>query len=87
VTLGSAFGEGEDSAESGAGTALAESMPFFTELSSALKEEDIGTIRRILNELEEKFFDNKTKEILNSVSNAVLMTEFEEAQNAIKELL
>jgi CheY-like chemotaxis protein len=67
----------------GAGEISAQYPVLFTELAEALKQEDIGLIHRILTELEEKPLDAKTKETINSISNAVLMTEFEDA---IKEI-
>jgi HPt (histidine-containing phosphotransfer) domain-containing protein len=57
----------------------AEYLPLFTELAEALKQEEIGTIHRILAELEENPLDAQTKKSLDEVSNAVLMSEFEEA--------
>ncbi|GHU42740.1 hypothetical protein FACS1894190_12430 [Spirochaetia bacterium] len=57
--------------------------PLFKELSQALKEEDIDNIRRIIVELEGKPMDVKTRDIINNVSNAVLMSEFEEALGAL----
>ncbi|AEF86047.1 sensor histidine kinase with ATPase domain, two fused [Treponema primitia ZAS-2] len=62
-------------------------IPLFTELAEVLEQENIGAIRRLLTELEEKPLDAKIKETINSVANAVLMTEFAEAIEALKELL
>ncbi|GHV41676.1 hypothetical protein AGMMS49546_18090 [Spirochaetia bacterium] len=70
----------------GSGESVDQYLPLFTELSGALEQEDIRTIRRILTELEGKSFDAKTKEILNTVSNDILMSEFEEAAEAFKVL-
>jgi CheY-like chemotaxis protein len=70
-----------------AATNLGESMPLFTELSSALEEEDIAAIRRILAELEERPFDSATKGILSDISNAVMMSEFEDAVKKVKSIL
>ncbi|GHV43880.1 hypothetical protein AGMMS49546_26790 [Spirochaetia bacterium] len=77
-------GEGTGGAETdAAGTYLF----LFAELASALEQEHIRTIRRILAELEDKPFDTQTKERINSISNAVIMSEFEEASAIIKELI
>ncbi|WP_010257426.1 ATP-binding protein [Treponema primitia] len=54
-------------------------LPLFEELAEALKQEEIGTIHRLLVELEAAPFDGKTREALAAVSNAVLMSEFQEA--------
>ncbi|GHV46868.1 hypothetical protein AGMMS49546_35660 [Spirochaetia bacterium] len=59
--------------------ALKRCIPLFGELSSALEQMDIGVIHRVLTELEDMPLDAKTQEIINGVSNAVLMSEFEEA--------
>ncbi|AEF85698.1 sensor protein GacS [Treponema primitia ZAS-2] len=62
-------------------------LPLFTDLRTALEQESIGTIRRILAELEAEPFDGKTREALTAVSDAVLMTEFAEAIDKIDILL
>jgi HPt (histidine-containing phosphotransfer) domain-containing protein len=54
-------------------------LPLFEELAEALKQEEIGTIHRLLVELEAAPLDGKTQEVLTAVSNAVLMSEFQEA--------
>ncbi|GHV82992.1 hypothetical protein AGMMS50212_03320 [Spirochaetia bacterium] len=61
--------------------------PLFTELLPALEQEDIAVIRRILSELETKPFDDQTKELINGVSNAVLMSDFEDALIAAKKII
>ncbi|WP_245534739.1 hybrid sensor histidine kinase/response regulator [Treponema primitia] len=70
----------------GAGEISAQYSVLFTELAEALKQEDIGLIHRILAELEKKPLEAKTKETISSISNAVLMTEFEEAIREIETL-
>ncbi|GHV41698.1 hypothetical protein AGMMS49546_18160 [Spirochaetia bacterium] len=96
LTLNADAGEGGAALSSGpggkgssdeAGKALAESLPRFRELASALEQEDIAAIRRTLGELETKAFDAQTRETLSAISNAVMMCEFEEALNTIKELI
>ncbi|GHV41680.1 hypothetical protein AGMMS49546_18100 [Spirochaetia bacterium] len=82
LAMEGAAGGAEVSAESAAA-----SLSLFTALASALEQEDIGKIRRILAELEQKPFDGKTKEIIGGVFDAVLMTEFEEALRIVKNLL
>ncbi|MFP3042872.1 ATP-binding protein [Treponema primitia] len=57
----------------------AEYLPLFTELKAALEQENIGTVRRLLTELEAAPLGEKTREVLTAVSNAVLMSEFQEA--------
>ncbi|WP_100217026.1 ATP-binding protein [Treponema primitia] len=58
---------------------VAEYLPRFTELKTALEQENIGTVHRLLAELEAAPLDGKTRETLAAVSNAVLMSEFQEA--------
>jgi len=61
--------------------------PLLTELETALKAQNAAEIDRILNELNQKQFDSKTREILDKISDDVLMTEFGNALKSIEELL
>jgi HPt (histidine-containing phosphotransfer) domain-containing protein len=61
-------------------------LPLITELLAALEREDVGTIRRLLLELEAAPFDGKTRELLTAVSNEVLMSEFAEAIEILTEI-
>jgi CheY-like chemotaxis protein/nitrogen-specific signal transduction histidine kinase len=58
-----------------------------TELKEAMEKENIETMDRILEELESKPFDGKTKQILAEISDAVLITEFKEAIEKVVVLL
>jgi CheY-like chemotaxis protein/nitrogen-specific signal transduction histidine kinase len=58
-----------------------------TELKGALGKENIETTDRIIEELENKPFDGKTKQILAAISDAVLMTEFKQAAEKVDVLL
>jgi signal transduction histidine kinase/CheY-like chemotaxis protein len=69
----------EPTETAGTGTSLSEHLSLITELKTALEKENIETVDRILAELEDKPFDGKTREALAAVSDAVLMTEFQEA--------
>jgi signal transduction histidine kinase/CheY-like chemotaxis protein len=62
-------------------------LPLFMELAEALKQKEVETIYRLLAGLEDKPFDGKIGEILMTVSDAVLMSEFEDALIAINELI
>ncbi|WP_010257709.1 hybrid sensor histidine kinase/response regulator [Treponema primitia] len=86
LTLNEATSSGEGKIQT-AGKIPDSCISLFRELAAALEQEQPGTIRRLLAELEEKPLDAKIKENLNSVANAVLMTEFGEAIKAVKELL
>jgi signal transduction histidine kinase/CheY-like chemotaxis protein/HPt (histidine-containing phosphotransfer) domain-containing protein len=63
----------------GPGASLSEHLALVMELKTALEKENIETVDRILAELEDKPFDEKTREALATISDAVLMTEFQEA--------
>jgi HPt (histidine-containing phosphotransfer) domain-containing protein len=65
-------------AAAGDNTAL---LPLLRELQAALESESGSEIDRVLEELSKKPLDAKTKEILEQISDQVLMAEFE---NAIK---
>jgi len=59
----------------------------FKELASALKSQHSADIDRILEELNQKTPDSKTKAALEKISDDVLMTEFDSAVKTIEELL
>jgi len=59
----------------------------FKELVSALKSQNPADIDRILDELNQKITDSKTKAALEKISDDILMTEFDSAIKTIEELL
>jgi signal transduction histidine kinase/CheY-like chemotaxis protein len=59
----------------------------FNELANAIKTKKSGDIDRLLEELNRKPLDAKTRETLNKISDEILMTEFDNALKIIKELL
>jgi len=61
--------------------------PLFEELAEALKKRKPVDIERIIAALNEKTLDMKTREALEKISDAVLMTEFDNALKIIEELL
>ncbi|GHV03818.1 hypothetical protein AGMMS50229_03820 [Campylobacterota bacterium] len=67
--------------------AIGDHSAVFNDLLNALTSEDIGAIRTLLNDLENQPFDQPTKELLNQISTAVLMTEFEEAAELVKRVV
>ncbi|GHV03814.1 hypothetical protein AGMMS50229_03810 [Campylobacterota bacterium] len=67
--------------------AIGDHSALFNDLLNALTSEDIGAIRTLLNDLENQPFDQPTKELLNQISTAVLMTEFEEAAELVKQIV
>ncbi|WP_010262296.1 ATP-binding protein [Treponema primitia] len=62
-------------------------LPLFTEMKAALEQENIDTIDRILEELESKSFDAKIAGIINTISDQVLMTEYQAAIKTIDTLI
>jgi CheY-like chemotaxis protein/HPt (histidine-containing phosphotransfer) domain-containing protein len=65
---------------------LSACLPLFAGLSKALKTQNLKDIDNILDELNRIPQDQKTKEILELISDQVLMTEFESAAKVIDEL-
>jgi two-component system, sensor histidine kinase and response regulator len=61
--------------------------PLFHELADAVKNKKSAVIDRLLEELSQKQMDLQTREILNKISDEVLMTEFDNALKIIEELL
>jgi len=59
----------------------------FNELADALKSQKISEIKRILSILNQQVNDSKYKEILEQISDQVLMTEFDSALKIIDEVL
>jgi len=58
-----------------------------TELAEALKSQNISEIDRILDDINREQLDTETKEILEKISDNVLMAEFDSALKAIEQLL
>jgi CheY-like chemotaxis protein len=61
--------------------------PKFTQLKTALEEKNMKEIDRLIRELEKTSLDKKAKEIVNGISDNVLMSEYKEAIQAVNELL
>jgi len=61
--------------------------PLFPELAEALKTQKISEIKRILNMLFQQTQDSKLKEILEQISDQVLMTEFDKAEKIVGGLI
>jgi len=62
-------------------------FPLFEELAGALKTQKISEIKRVLNMLFQQTQDSKLKEILEQISDQVLMTEFDKAAKIVEELV
>jgi HPt (histidine-containing phosphotransfer) domain-containing protein len=85
--LGQIFGKiGADKAQS-AKVDSSEYSPLLTKLAEALGSKNVTDADRILDELNKMPLDPKTKEILEHISDQILMTEFESAIKTIKELI
>jgi signal transduction histidine kinase/CheY-like chemotaxis protein len=59
----------------------------FKELADALKYQKISEIKRILNTLDQQTQDSGLREILEHISDQVLMTEFDSAVKIVEELI
>jgi signal transduction histidine kinase/CheY-like chemotaxis protein len=66
---------------------IASHSSLFEELAEALKSRNASKIEHILYELNQKPLDSKTREILEKISDDVLITEFDDALKTIEELL
>ena len=66
---------------------ISEFIPEFLELNEALKDKKISEIKRLLNTLNQRTQDSKLKEILEQISDQVLMTELDSAIKIIDGLL
>jgi len=62
-------------------------FPLFIKLTEALASQNLINIDRILFDLNKAPLDPRTKEILEHISDQILMTEFESAIKTIKELI
>ncbi|MDR0497963.1 MAG: Hpt domain-containing protein [Treponema sp.] len=62
-------------------------IPLFQKLDEALKSQNTTNIDRLLDELNEKPVDQKTKTALEQISDQVLMAEFNSAIKTIDELI
>jgi HPt (histidine-containing phosphotransfer) domain-containing protein len=60
--------------------------PLLSELETALKSGNVVEIDRVINELNQKPLDPKTKKALEQISDAVLMTEFGSALKIVLSL-
>jgi HPt (histidine-containing phosphotransfer) domain-containing protein len=61
--------------------------PLLIALEAALKSKNVVEIDRLLNELNQKQLDPRTGEILEKISDDVLMTEYGNALKSVEELL
>jgi len=59
----------------------------FRELAESLKSRKVSEIKRVLNVLNQQMVDSKVKEVLEKISDQVLMAEFDDAIKTIDELL
>jgi HPt (histidine-containing phosphotransfer) domain-containing protein len=62
-------------------------MLLLPELLVALETENAGDVDRILEEIMKQTIDAKTKEVVEKISDNVLMTEFESAAEIVRSLL
>ncbi|MDR2952224.1 MAG: response regulator [Treponema sp.] len=70
-----------------AGTNQGICAPVLRELAAALKSHNASEIDRVLEIINEKPLDSKTKELVEKISDDVLMTEFDRALKTIEDIL
>jgi len=59
----------------------------FLELSGAIKSQKISDIKHILNTIEQQAQDSKLKEVLEQISDQILMTEFDAALKIVEKVI
>jgi signal transduction histidine kinase/ActR/RegA family two-component response regulator/HPt (histidine-containing phosphotransfer) domain-containing protein len=59
----------------------------FRELAESLKSRKVSEIKRVLNVLNQQTADSKAKEVLDKISDQVLMAEFDDAVKTVEELV
>jgi signal transduction histidine kinase/CheY-like chemotaxis protein len=74
-------------ADANKGADISAYIPIFRELAEVLKSQNISEIDRILEELNQKPLDTKTKEALQKISDDVLVTEFDSALKITESLI
>ena len=62
-------------------------IPIFQDLITALESKNMLEIDRIIEELEQKPLDSKSKDIIEKISDNILMTEFNNAIKTINEVI
>jgi len=85
--LSQAFGIKKPDKSHPAKVAPSEYLPLFSKLSEALKSRNVTDADLILDELNKLQLEAKPKEILEQISDQVLMTEFESAIKTIGEFI
>ncbi|GMO49464.1 MAG: hypothetical protein Pg6C_12060 [Treponemataceae bacterium] len=65
----------------------AASVPQLAQLKTALGEKNMRRVDRLISELEKSPFDEKTKGIIDAISDSVLMSNYDEAIQMIDDLL
>jgi len=81
-------GKPENSSAAGeAAGGAASYSPLFKELAEALKSQNVSEIDRIIDELNRNPMDAQTREVLERISDDVLMTEFDKALKTVSGLL
>jgi len=85
--FGQVFGKkNADKTQSAKGN-FSEYLPLFTKLAEALGSQNVVDADRILRELNKAPLNQTTKEILEQISDQILMTELESAIKTINELI
>jgi signal transduction histidine kinase/CheY-like chemotaxis protein len=80
-------GKEEAAADTNRKTDISAYIPVFRELADALKSQNTSEIDRILDDINQKPLDAMAKEILEEISDNVLMAEFDNALKTVEGLL
>jgi len=66
---------------------ISEYAPIFQRLKNALEAQNVSDIDQVMEELNKKSPDPQSKEVLEQISDQILMTEFKSAKKTIDEFL
>jgi hypothetical protein len=80
-------GATENGEKADAGAEFAANLPLLRELETALREQKAVAIDHLLDELEQKISDSKTREVLDQISDYVLLPEYEKALESLAALI
>jgi HPt (histidine-containing phosphotransfer) domain-containing protein len=77
----------ENGEKADAGAEFAPNLSLLRELETALREQKAVAIDRFLDELRAKITDSKTREVLDQISDYVLLPEYEKALESLAALI
>ena len=81
------FGRQKSDKTASAKTDISEYLDIFNKLKEALTSQNVLAIEHVLDELNQKPLDSKIREVMEQISDQVLMTEFDSAIKTIDDLI